>query len=114
VSAASASYICAIGEVYECTPVTGCKRAALQDINLSPFIMFDAEKKQLTSIAVGEEVRTEEIEGISTTDKFIFLHGTQDVETWNAVISLEDGRLSGGISNATSSFAIFGNCTPKP
>ena len=47
------------------------------------------------------------------TEKAIFVHGTQDVETWNAVISLENGALSGDISNADSSFAIFGNCTKK-
>lgn len=111
--AAADSYICAVGEVFECEPVEGCKRADLDAINLSAFILVDTDKKQLTSGDMGEEQRTEDVEGMSVTDKAIFLHGTQDVETWNAVISLETGSLSAGISNADSSFSVFGNCTKK-
>ena len=62
---------------------------------------------------MGRDKRTEDVEGLKVTEKAIFVHGTQDVETWNAVISLENGTLSGSISNADSSLAIFGNCT-KP
>ncbi len=34
-AAASGSYICAIGEVYECEAVNGCKRVSTDTINLS-------------------------------------------------------------------------------
>ena len=108
VAASAQSYICAIGEVYECEPVTGCKRVSTDTINLSEFIVVDVDKKQLTEAAIGENG-----EGISTTDKAIFLHGQQDQETWNATISLEDGSLTGGISSTPSSFAMFGHCTKK-
>jgi hypothetical protein len=111
--AAAGSYLCAIGEAYECVAVTGCKRVALPDVNLSAFMSLDLDKKQLTSIAVGDG-RVEDIEGVAATDKAIFLYGTQDEETWNATVSLETGTLTGGISSGPSSFAIFGNCTPKP
>jgi hypothetical protein len=63
--------------------------------------------------AIGENGETEDIEGLSSNDKNIFLYGTQDQETWNATISLENGALTGGISSGTSSFALFGNCTKK-
>jgi hypothetical protein len=112
-AAASGSYICAIGEVYECQGVTGCKRVSTDAINLSEFIVLDTDKKQLTSASMGETPRTEDIEGLSSTDKNIFLYGTQGEDTWNATISLENGSLSGGISSGGSSFALFGNCTPK-
>jgi hypothetical protein len=112
-SAASGSYICSIGEVYECQAVDGCKRASTDAINFSEFIVLDIDKKQLTSASMGETPRTEDIEGMSSTDKNIFLYGTQGVETWNATISLENGALSGGISSGASSFALFGNCTQK-
>jgi hypothetical protein len=110
---AASPYLCAIGEVYECVAVSGCKRAALEDINMSAFMTLDVDKKQLTSATMGEDTRTEDIEGISATDKAIFLYGTQDEETWNATVSLETGALTGGITSGPSSFAIFGNCTPK-
>jgi hypothetical protein len=112
-SAASGSYICAINEVYECQAVTGCQRASLAAVNLSAFIVLDLDKKQLTGAAIGDAGRTEDIEGLSSTDKSIFLYGTQDQETWNATVSLETGALTGGISGGPSSFALFGACTKK-
>jgi len=113
VAAATGSYICAIGEVYECEAVNGCKRVSTDTINLSEFIVVDVDKKQLTEAAIGENGETEDIEGLSSNDKNIFLYGTQDQETWNATISLENGALTGGISSGASSFALFGNCTKK-
>jgi hypothetical protein len=113
VAASAQSYICALGEVYECEAVTGCKRVSTDTVNLSEFILVDVDKKQLTELAIGENGETEDIEGISSTDKAIFLHGQQDKETWNATISLEDGSLTGGISSSPSSFALFGHCTKK-
>ncbi|MGO8842400.1 MAG: hypothetical protein ACLQF1_15100 [Methyloceanibacter sp.] len=112
-SAASGSYICAINEVYECQAVSGCQRASLDAINLSEFIVLDVDKKQLTSASIGEEGRTEDIEGLTSTDKAIFLYGTQGEDTWNATVSLTTGALTGGISSGTSSFALFGSCTQK-
>jgi len=112
-AAASGSYICAIGEVYECEAVNGCKRVSTDTINLSEFIIVDIDKKQLTEAAIGENGETEDIEGLSSDDKNIFLYGTQGKETWNATISLENGSFTGGISDAPSSFALFGNCTKK-
>lgn len=112
-SAASSTYICAISEAYECVTVEGCKRVSLNAINLSEFIMLDLDKKQLTAATMDEEARTEDIEGMTSTDKAIFLHGTQDEESWNATISLKTGELTGGIASGSSSFAIFGNCTDE-
>jgi hypothetical protein len=112
-AAASGSYICAIGEVYECVAVTGCNRVSTDTINLSEFIIVDVDKKQLTEAAIGENGDTEDIEGLSSNDKNIFLYGTQGQDTWNATISLENGALTGGIASGASSFALFGNCTKK-
>ena len=112
-SAAAGSYLCAISEAYECLPVTGCKRVELKQINLSAFMLLDVDKKTITSAAIGEAPRSEDIEGLTATDKALFLYGTQDQETWNATVSLQTGALAGGITSGSSSFAFFGNCTPK-
>jgi hypothetical protein len=111
--AAASSYLCAIQEVNECHAVGGCKEIDNDAINLSDFITLDLDKKQLTSAGVSGPTRTEDIEGITITDKAIFLYGTQDQESWNTTITLETGDLVGGIASGTSSFAIFGACTPK-
>ena len=113
VAASAESYICAVGEVYECEAVTGCKRVSTDTINLSEFVVVDVDKKQMTEGAIGENSETEDIEGLTSTDKAIFLHGTQDQETWNATISLENGSFTGGITSSPSSFALFGHCAKK-
>jgi hypothetical protein len=110
---AEGSYICAISEVFECEPVIGCKEVTTDHINLSEFIVVDTDKKTLTGASLGETAQTEDAEGVVVTDKNIFLYGTQDVETWNATVSLENGNLTGGISSGDSSFALFGHCTKK-
>lgn len=112
-TAATGSYMCAFTDVYECETVKGCHRAALDAINIPEFIVIDLDKKQLTGAAIGHDHRTEDIEGMTSTDKLIFLHGTQDEETWNATVTLETGAVAGGITSGASSFAVFGNCTPK-
>jgi hypothetical protein len=83
----------------------------LDAINLSEFIVLDVDKKQLTPASMGETARMEDIEGLTSSDKAIFLYGTQGEDTWNATVSLTSGALTGGILSGTSSFAIFGNCS---
>jgi hypothetical protein len=111
--AAASVYICALQAVYECHAIGDCKEANLDAVNLSDFMILDVDKKQLTSAGMGGPSRTEDIEGITVTDKAIYLYGTQDQETWNATLMLETGDLVGGIASGKSSFALFGACTPK-
>jgi hypothetical protein len=113
VAASAESYICAIGEVFECEPVTGCKETTTAAVNLSNFIVLDTDKKTLTGAALNKAAESEDVEGMEITEKHIFLHGHQDEETWNATVSLEDGVLTGGITSQPSSFALFGHCTKK-
>ena len=93
--------------------MTGCKRVSTDAINLPELIVLYVDKKQLSGASMGEASRTEDVEGLSSNDKNIFLYGTQDQDTWNATISLENGALTGGIRSGPSSFALFGNCTKK-
>lgn len=113
VAASAESYICAISEVFECEAVTGCKEVAASTISLAEFIVLDTDKKTLTGAALNKPAQSEDIEGLTVTEKHIFLHGHQEEETWNTTISLEDGVMTGGISSHPSSFALFGHCTKK-
>jgi hypothetical protein len=110
------SYVCAINEVYECVTVTGCSRVSLEDANVAGIMVIDIEKKQLRSAPIGEEPRTDAIEGMTTTNKAILLHGTGKRETdraWSALISLETGKLTAGLSTLDSSISLLGNCSAK-
>jgi hypothetical protein len=111
------SYVCAINEVYECVTVTGCSRISLEDANVAGIMVLDLEKKQLRSAPLGGEPRADDIENVAVTDKAILLHGTGKRETdrtWSALISLETGNLTAGISTLDSSLSLLGNCSAKP
>jgi hypothetical protein len=111
------SYVCAINEVYECVTVAGCSRISLADANVAGIMVLDIEKKQLRSAPLGGEPRADDIEGIAMTGKAILLHGTGKRETdrtWNAIVSLETGNLTAGISTLDSSLSLLGNCSAKP
>jgi hypothetical protein len=114
---AEKSYLCAINEVYECVAVTGCSRISLEDANLVGVMLIDIEKKQLRTAPLGEEPRADDIESVAVTDKAILLHGTGKREadrTWSAVISLETGNVTAGVSTLDSSLSLLGKCTAQP
>jgi hypothetical protein len=111
------SYLCAINEVYECVAVTGCSRISLEDANLVGIMLIDMEKKQLRTAPLGGEPRADDIESVAVTDKAILLHGTGKRETdrtWSAVISLETGNVTAGVSTLDSSLSLLGKCTAQP
>ncbi|MGB7457736.1 MAG: hypothetical protein WBM51_18960 [Pseudolabrys sp.] len=111
------SYVCAINEVYECVTVTGCSRVSLADANVAGIMVLDMEKKQLRSAPLGGEPRVDDIEGLSVTNKAILIHGTGKRETdrtVSALISLETGNLTAGISTLDSSISLLGNCSAQP
>jgi hypothetical protein len=114
---AEKSYLCAINEVYECVAVTGCSRISLEDANLTPIMLIDVEKKQLRTAPLGGDPRTDDIDSVAVTDKAILLHGNgikQTDRTWSAVISLETGNVTAGVSTLDSSLSLLGKCTAEP
>ena len=115
--AAEKSYLCAINEVYECVAVTGCSRISLDDANLVGIMLIDLEKKQLRRAPLGGEPSADDIESVAVTDKAILLHGTgkKDADrTWSAVIALDTGNLTAGVSTLNSSLSLLGKCTAQP
>ena len=111
------SYVCAINEVYECVTVKGCSRVTLEDANVAGIMVLDIEKKQLRSAPLGGEARADDIEGLAVTDKAILIYGTGKRETdrtVSALISLETGNLTAGITTLDSSISLLGNCSAKP
>ena len=114
---AEKSYLCAINEVYECVAVTGCSRISLEDANLTGIMLIDVENKQLRTAPLGGEHRADDIESLDVTDKAILLHGKGIKETdraWSAVISLDTGNVTAGVSTLDSSLSLLGKCTAQP
>jgi len=116
--AAEKSYLCAINEVYECLSVTGCNRISLETANLPAVMLIDIENKKLSSAPIGQEPSTNDIENVAVTEKSILLHGIgkrgPTERTWSALISLQTGKLSAGVSTPDASLALSGKCTANP
>ncbi len=109
------SYVCAINEVFECTAVTGCARISLEDANLAGLMLLDLEKKTLGGIPLTGEIKGDEIESVTVTDKSITLRGSREADrAWSAVISKETGAVTAGVSTLDSSLSLLGRCTVKP
>jgi hypothetical protein len=116
-SFAEVSYLCAVNEVYECVAVTGCKRVSPKDANLGGVMVLDVEKKQLSLAPIIGEQRVEDVKSLTVTDDAVLLFGVgrrKADRTWNAVISLKTGNLSGGVATLSSSLAFSGTCSSKP
>jgi hypothetical protein len=110
--AAEKSYLCAINEVYECVAVTGCSHISLEDANLTGIMLIDVEKKAASHSTSGRTTSS-----LAVTDKAILLHGRGIKETdraWSAVISLETGNVTAGVSTLDSSLSLLGKCTAQP
>lgn len=101
--------------MYECVAVTGCSRLSLEDANLAGIMLLDVEKKQLTSIAMGKDPRTDDLGNVTVTDKTILINGTRGTDgIWSSVVNLETGQVSAGVSTPDSTLSLLGKCTPKP
>jgi hypothetical protein len=97
--------------------VTGCSRISLDDANLVGIMLIDLEKKQLRRAPLSGEPSADDIESVAVTDKAILLHGAgkKDADrTWSAVVSLETGNLTAGVSTLDSSLSLLGKCTAQP
>lgn len=80
-------------------------------------MLIDVEKRQLRTAPLGGEQRADDIESLAVTDKAILLHGKGIKETdraWSAVISLETGNVTAGVSTLDSSLSLLGKCTAQP
>jgi hypothetical protein len=109
------AYVCAINEVYECVPVTGCSRISLEDANLAGLMLLVVEKKQLGAIPLEGELKADPIEGVTVSEKAIVLRGSRENDrAWSAVISKETGAVMAGVSTLDSSLSLLGRCTVKP
>src|SRR6185369_17055471 len=95
--------------------------AAAAFLSMTPIwwgvVIIDMEKKQLRTAPLGGEHRADDIDSVAVTDKAIVLHGSgikQMDRTWSAVISLETGNLTAGVSTLDSSLSLLGKCTAQP
>ena len=79
--------------------------------------MLLTHRKLLQSKAIAIENDLRATLRLSVTNKAILIHGTGKRETdrtVSALISLETGNLTAGISTLNSSISLLGNCSAQP
>ena len=116
--AAENTYLCSISDVYECADVTGCSRISLETANLAAVMVLDVENKKLKSAPLGQAPRAADVDSLTVMDNLILLHGigknAPTPRAFSALIDMETGKLSAGVSTPDASLAITGKCTAQP
>src|SRR5262249_36348164 len=109
---AAPAYVCAIAEIFECTPVAGCQRVSAQQANLPPFVTLNVREKRLFSGLFGGEGLFDPGDAYED-ENVIILHGRHALLTWTAVVAKDTGQMSMSIANLGRTYAEFGQCTPN-
>lgn len=106
-------YICSVKEARECSASAPCKPVELEDIFLSPLIVFDLENKVIVSAGMDDRGRKEKIVGTLRAGDELLVYGHGDGEVWNTVISLTSGKMTGNINSGEVAHVLFGHCAPQ-
>jgi hypothetical protein len=104
---------CSAAEIFECTPVAGCKRVSAAQANLPPFVTLNVKEKRLLSGLFGGEGLFNPGD-VYEDPKVLILHGRHQLLTWTAVVDKLTGQMSMSIANLGKTYAQFGSCTPQP
>ena len=110
--------ICASQEVLECTPVEGCTRVSVEDIDAPLFISIKpGDPNMLVTLPDGRHETTKAERREKVDNMFIFQGAEQtDPESkdgigWTLAISEDTGRMSITAAGDEGAFVIFGACT---
>ena len=103
------TYLCAMTEVIECSPLGDCVRVSPEDARLQDFIRLDLENGLLRA-AGQEDKRQTRIRATEVMDGKTILTGMENGRGWNAVLSEDKRDLTGTISDTKAGFVVFGAC----
>ncbi len=107
--AADGSHLCALKEVLECSPGTGCERVSTGEVGLPDFLRVDPEGGRIRSASAGDERETA-ARSKEVAEGSVILVGIEN-RGWSAVLSEDGRRLVGTTADAQGVFVIFGVCT---
>jgi hypothetical protein len=105
----TAPMLCAVTYLTECDPSGPCERAALEDVQLPPFVRIDVGQRVLSGTQPGG--RRTEIKSSGRLDGHLVLQGGEEGRGWSLVIGETSGKMSGAVAGDAVVFVIFGACT---
>ena len=105
-----------------CTPVVAieceedgdCESTPTLSRNAPQFVVFDLEKRTISTTEASKANRRTEIKQTESADGQIFMQGYEQGSAWSAAITEETGRVRLSIVSDDEVIVIFGACTPLP
>ena len=107
--AAEGTRLCAIQEVLECSPVTGCDRVSAADVGLPDFLRVDPQANGLRGIEPGDDRQTA-ARAKEVVDGTVILAGIEKHRGWSVVLTEDGRRLTGTVTEGEGAFVVFGVC----
>ena len=105
----SATMLCAVTAISQCTADGNCQRSQPQvGNNLPTFLRVDVKGKVLRDDG---SARKTDIKASSVVDDQLMLQGIENGKAWTMVIKSDTGRWGGSVVEDDGSFALFGACT---
>ena len=108
------SFLCTTSNVIACPVDEECESHAPWKLNVPQFIVFDLEKKTLSTTAASGENRVTPIEHLKREDGLIAVQGTEMGRAFSFVIVERSGRMSAAVASDGRGVVGFGACTPIP
>lgn len=102
--------LCAVVEIVECAPGTGCIKGVSENWQFPQFVKIDFKEKMMTGMFRNERQPSAPIDKVEVQEGMLILHGTQNGRAWNMVISQQTGHMTGTIAANDFSFTVFGAC----
>ncbi len=101
--------LCAITEVIECDPHSGCSELGAEDVGLPDFLVIDLEAKKILE-ATSVSLRESGFNTNSSVEGMTILSGVDGLRGWSAVLSANNTRLTASVSDELAGFVVFGSC----
>jgi hypothetical protein len=103
--------VCAMIEVYECSPDTGCESGTPESNGLSRFLRIDFKRKAVYSTKEAKE-QASRFEKPERAEGVIHLNGTQNGRGWNLSLTEATGHMVLTVADDQVGFVVFGACSP--
>jgi hypothetical protein len=111
-------FLCAVIEVHECLPSSGCAIVPPDVIGAPGFFSVDVANKLITNADLNGTGRKTEIKAVTELGGNLFLQGAEkalerqrDALGWTAAIARQSGEMTLSASSDQIAFLIFGRCT---
>ena len=108
------SFVCATSAVTVCPQDEECTTMAPWKLNIPQFIVFDLDKKTLSTTVASGENRVSPIEHLERENGEILVQGVELGRAFSFVIDEASGVMSAAVASAGRGVVGFGACTPHP